>query len=764
MLSRLWRTPLSASVIDCHHDAPSDTISACDTNGRVVVVDSDTVLCAQARVSMPAWGVAHSFDAGDPLIAVAEARKPSNSDTGQGGALSIIDGAEEPRLRVPVATPCWDVVLTGADAWCSAWGGDIIRMSLDAKAADDARVIKIGGQAYGLALHNSDGRASVLVCAADRGILEINPEAEKSLGTMVRAASAAYNVTRRGQVTIAGSTDPGVVVMDAPAEGHGAVPVALAGQVSAVGIVGDEFLVAGDLDGSLALFDISRLDRPLDGLTLPGGVWNLSIDPSSNRIYVACGDGHLYALEVGLDIAWSRERVKDLRDVVATRPVAIKSLLDTATSAGEVSIALAEIGAVWSDYSRGDVDALAEVLRRWATEHPSARLFFRLGLAELERKQWDDSIVALQKIEQTSDSYIASLLPLAEAFDGSGSPRTAVNVLKANLERFPAISLLDVLFRIGQLSEKCRDTDGALTAYEAVSFHDHSYPGIREALTRLREAGDLVAPNSEDVSVIDGTLERSAGKLSRFDSRRRLAYDQISYVQYDYGPAADQAKKLLEEHGMNGVLSKRFPEPGRSLDIGCATGRWPIWFARHGWEAMGYDIEASAIEICELKAQKMQSRRPEFHLYDICDGALELDGFQIVTTMMGTFNHIGHGQLSAFLRGIWDSLMPGGVFVFTTWNAQSRFCDFLNLDGEHAKENLRRNYMDGPEITARLLAAGFEDVSTNPIVFLPNSCYDVWADMDDPEGTFIEFDEILRRHVAANKAQMQFFVSIKPGR
>jgi 2-polyprenyl-3-methyl-5-hydroxy-6-metoxy-1,4-benzoquinol methylase len=557
----------------------------------------------------------------------------------------------------------------------------------------------------------------------------------------------------------------GYACVDTPEDGHGVRPVALSGQVSAVTIVADQFLIAGDLDGSLALFDISRLDRPLDGMTLPGGIWNLSSDSAAGRVYVACGDGHLYALELSPDAALSRERVEDLRDAVTSRPLTIEKLLGSTASASEVSVALAEIDAEWNDYSRSDIDGLTAALKRWSTEHPSARLSYRLGIAELECGRWDDAIVALQQVDQTSDSYVASLLPLAEAFDHIGSPRTAINVLKANLKRFPAPALLDVLFRIGQLSEKARDIDGALTAYEAVSYQDHSYPGVRAALARLHpgEIPALAEPQGAPVISYPVGFADAAPKVPRLGSRRQLGYDEISYIQYQYGPPADEAKKILEEHVMAGVLARLFPEPGRSLDIGCATGRWPIWFSRRGWDATGYDIASPAIKICELQAQKMPSEhRPAFSLYNICDGAREVAAFDLVSTMMGTFNHVPHTQLASFLQGIWDSLVPRGALVFTSWNTQSRFCDFLNLDGEPAKEDLRRNYLEATEIAAHLEHAGFAEISTSPIVFLPNECYDVWGDdLDNPVESIVELDDVLRQHVGANKAQMHFYVTRK---
>lgn len=763
MLAPVWHKKLSASVIDCHYDAATDTVSACDTNGLAVIFDSDAVLHSQVQVEMPAWGVAHLFRGnGDAVLLVAEARKADDKGNRQAGGLSVFDGTDL-RLRIPFDEPCWDVIASHDSAWLSTWGGQVVRLGLDARSADEAVAIDVGGPAYGLSAPAEDDDPRLLACVAGHGVLELDPRAGRVGRTLVAAPSAGYNVATRGGAVLAGSTSAGFAVVRAGDAVADLCPVALRGQASAVAVVADDFLLVGDLDGSLALFHVDRLDSPLAGMRLPEGIWNLACDAATDRIYVACGDGHLYALEISLGPDLSRDHVHEVRAAVTRQPFAAADLLGAATSVSDVSIALVEIDDAWSDYSHSDIASLAKVLKRWSVEHPSARLFYRLGLAEMEDEAWDDAIVALQRIDQASDTYAASLLPLADAFDRIGSPRTAVNVLKANLERFPSSALLDVLFKIGTLSEKSSDRDGALTAYETVSFHDHAYPGVQEALSRLRP----LQAEPPAVTVASGgalDITSDAREDTRLGSRRRLAYDQISYIQYEYGPPADEAKKLLEEHVMGGVIARSFARPGRSLDIGCATGRWPIWFARRGWTASGYDIAADAIDICRRRAAQMPAGQPvpDFHQHNICDGAIEVEAFDLVSTMMGTFNHIPHDLLGTFLRGIWDSLAPGGTLAFTSWNAQSRFCDFLNLDGERAKEDLRRNCLEGPRIVGFLEAAGFEQITSVPMVFLPNACYDVWEDdLERPAESFVELDDVLRRHVAPNKAQMHFYVATK---
>src|ERR1700753_3374096 len=322
MLSRLWRTPLSAAVIDCHYDAASDTVSACDTKGRIVVVDSDAVPLSHARVDLPAWGIAHVVDeSGEPLIAVAEARRADSQRSTSAGALSVIDGTQTVRRRVTTDAPCWDVVIAADVIWCSSWGGETFRIDMNDVASAYVTGFSVGGPAYGLASCAETDRTSLLVCVAERGIGEIDQEQAKLTGISVPAGAAAYNVSSYRDTIVAGSTDKGMVLLQSAGTDGGLQPVSLDGQVSAVAIVAGEFLVAGDLDGGLGLFHLSRLDRPLDGMMLPGGVWNLASDEATDRVYVACGDGHLYALELSLGGGLSRQRLAELRNSVTKRPV-----------------------------------------------------------------------------------------------------------------------------------------------------------------------------------------------------------------------------------------------------------------------------------------------------------------------------------------------------------------------------------------------------------------------------------------------------------
>src|SRR5215212_4846868 len=57
-------------------------------------------------------------------------------------------------------------------------------------------------------------------------------------------------------------------------------------------------------------------------------------------------------------------------------------------------------------------------------------------------------------------------------------------------------------------------------------------------------------------------------------------------------------------------------QTGRALDLGCGTGTNAIYLAKHGFDTLGVDYVASAIETARHKAQA-QNVRVEFRAADV---------------------------------------------------------------------------------------------------------------------------------------------------
>ena len=72
-------------------------------------------------------------------------------------------------------------------------------------------------------------------------------------------------------------------------------------------------------------------------------------------------------------------------------------------------------------------------------------------------------------------------------------------------------------------------------------------------------------------------------------------------------------------------------EPGRSLDLGCSRGDDAIWLARQGWDALGVDISATAIETAARRAAVADlSGRARFEQHDL-PASLPEGTFDLVT-------------------------------------------------------------------------------------------------------------------------------------
>lgn len=91
-----------------------------------------------------------------------------------------------------------------------------------------------------------------------------------------------------------------------------------------------------------------------------------------------------------------------------------------------------------------------------------------------------------------------------------------------------------------------------------------------------------------------------------------LSY-RLGKPRWDTGITPPEIRQLIED--------EKFP-PGRALDIGCGTGTNAIYLAQHGFEVIGVDYMARAIQRARQKAQAANAAI-EFRAADVmAPGAL----------------------------------------------------------------------------------------------------------------------------------------------
>lgn len=102
---------------------------------------------------------------------------------------------------------------------------------------------------------------------------------------------------------------------------------------------------------------------------------------------------------------------------------------------------------------------------------------------------------------------------------------------------------------------------------------------------------------------------------------------------------------------------------GPVLDVGCGTGELALFLASHGFDVLGIDLSALAIQQAREKAQ-LRHAPASFLVWDALDlSALADAGFSFRTVVDSAMFHVlGDHERDRFVAGLDDVLAPGGVY------------------------------------------------------------------------------------------------------
>jgi SAM-dependent methyltransferase len=102
---------------------------------------------------------------------------------------------------------------------------------------------------------------------------------------------------------------------------------------------------------------------------------------------------------------------------------------------------------------------------------------------------------------------------------------------------------------------------------------------------------------------------------------------------------------------------------GRSLDLGCGTGRLTVPLSRHG-QVVGVDISPAMIEYCRHAVPGV-----EFRVGDFRDLSMFEDGgFDLVVAGFNLLDAVSHEDRIATLRQVHRILRPDGILFFSSHN------------------------------------------------------------------------------------------------
>lgn len=119
---------------------------------------------------------------------------------------------------------------------------------------------------------------------------------------------------------------------------------------------------------------------------------------------------------------------------------------------------------------------------------------------------------------------------------------------------------------------------------------------------------------------------------------------------------------------------------GRTLEIGCGTGRICIPMAMSGVDVVGLDNSAAMLERCREKFDSVAPTAGRLHLVeaDMRDFELE-ERFAFIAMPYRTFMHLLEpGDQRTCLAAVRKHLKPDGLFILNTWAARpSAIAPFL---------------------------------------------------------------------------------------
>ncbi len=175
----------------------------------------------------------------------------------------------------------------------------------------------------------------------------------------------------------------------------------------------------------------------------------------------------------------------------------------------------------------------------------------------------------------------------------------------------------------------------------------------------------------------DGT-ERRADVLPESERSRRFWDAQVRDRRYEGldGPGMllfdDRLVALRrgrEESIMQCLLNDLLRRPSlRVLDVGCGTGRWSFWFAKHGAQVTAIDFSQEMIDRCRERQQELRdSGEPAMAdlITFIQQNAWEVNGHGQFDVIYGggVLQYLDDEQLSEFARQASRALQPEGVIL-----------------------------------------------------------------------------------------------------
>lgn len=156
----------------------------------------------------------------------------------------------------------------------------------------------------------------------------------------------------------------------------------------------------------------------------------------------------------------------------------------------------------------------------------------------------------------------------------------------------------------------------------------------------------------------------------------------------------------------------------KTLDVGCATGRYPLLLGRLGLDATGIDKNPESIMICEQRRENLSNVR--FELMDATNMSFESESYDLVTCMMGTLSHASESERMEILKEMWRVLKQKGHVIISTWDPECTHTKYLQIYRREDILQIRRNSINKEQMRELLSKVGFKVSEILPFCYLPD--------------------------------------------
>jgi tetratricopeptide (TPR) repeat protein len=727
-----------------------------------------------------AWATAITDDA--TRIAVGTAlKKPAQ------GAVYVFDHDFHKVFFQQLNAPVWSVGFSGNGESLVAvtWTNSLFHFSMNKKTGtyELMKEFKVPGKCglYGAKI-TRDGRFCV-VASYDFGLLLFDLFAG-ILSSQLPLNEGLYNVaisdskyeavvgTRSGDVLWASWNDSGELVKaDDVRKSHISDR-----PIYGVSLSDKGWLIAcGSSGGRLHL--ANKLGETLWTWQSNGEIWSTAITSNGSFVCVASGDHNLTLLKNSCDVSATQE-IHSVELSMATSSGTLEDITNYCLSLYQ-RYGLLEYGCkkletatelIYHDKCKAIKRFLESCI---SADHGLSYAHYRLAELLYEHGDYQEAIGHYQ--HSSRDDVLRSLAQrrLASCFAAAGHPVAASSAWRQSRILHLDSEAHQTLFMLGRSYEEAGQPENAAKVFEMIVARDKDHRKVWEALqdvnrmitrgSKINTTGVTVSLVSEDVTRNvdpaiasvrtarqqergytrnDQTLRKqTAQKLFSDDAfsagvRRDLGaldYSLGLFLKYDFGLPEDEIKKFLETVNAIPIIDRIFsecmisnrPNPN-SLDIGSATGRYPTLLGKKGFISYGIDKLDVAVKYANDK--KISATDCPFY---VLGDARELDkhaqlplkAFDLVTCMMGTFEHIPRDDHHDLLKQIYNAMGPNRWCFISIWDVECPHLAYLSMYDEVQRITFNTNARTQSEMRQLMLGAGFQDVKIIPFAMLPQSVF-----------------------------------------